>query len=199
MKNNITKKITSEKFIFIFLVFFIFSIYLYYNYDQTQNILSPLNQKFSEFFPSSAVENDFDFHHPGSPPGPINYSTANLSNYWKNDGTSTATGNWDIGSYDFTTTGKITSYDIDVENDLFVDYLSPYDMGQIEIDGGLEILNDLDVDGDVEVAGYGKFDKVYIAEAQNTLLLYPLQITGDLNSPRYSMMFRDRSEERRVG
>jgi hypothetical protein len=30
-----------------------------------------------------------------------------LSPYWKNDGTSTATGNWDIGANDFTTTGTL--------------------------------------------------------------------------------------------
>jgi hypothetical protein len=31
-----------------------------------------------------------------------------LSPYWKNDGTSTATGNWDIGANNFTTTGTIS-------------------------------------------------------------------------------------------
>lgn len=36
-------------------------------------------------------------------------NTPDLSIYWKNDGTSTATGNWSIGAHDFTTTGVTTT------------------------------------------------------------------------------------------
>lgn len=32
-----------------------------------------------------------------------------LTPYWKSDGTSTATGNWDIGAYNFTTTGNVNA------------------------------------------------------------------------------------------
>ena len=34
-------------------------------------------------------------------------SAPDLSAYWKNDGTSTATGNWNLGSHNLTTTGTL--------------------------------------------------------------------------------------------
>jgi len=43
-------------------------------------------------------------------------SAVDLTPYWKSDGTSTATGDWNIGSYDFTTTGRINATQIKTDD-----------------------------------------------------------------------------------
>ncbi|MHA1690055.1 MAG: hypothetical protein ACTSU7_00325 [Candidatus Heimdallarchaeaceae archaeon] len=43
-------------------------------------------------------------------------SGIDLSPYWKSDGSSTAAGNWDIGSYNLTTTGDITAGNLNISN-----------------------------------------------------------------------------------